>query len=123
MQFKPPLCWQVLGRKISQGKTHTREFVFSKLFLKLPKMVPGQLQVLGQYADEHGGHSEKAAQASTSTQKFLTPPIITLVKSLHKGRSNLTCLPSFSPDPHMKPTPGCKCALLSSILQEDIFGS
>lgn len=69
MQFKPPLCGQVSGQELSQRKTRTREFVFSKLFLKLPKMVPVQLQVLGPYDDEHGGHSGKAARASSTTQK------------------------------------------------------
>lgn len=123
MQFKPPLCWQVSGQELSQRKRHTRKFVFSKLFLELPKMVPGQPQVVGPYADEHGGHGGKTAKQAQPLKKVLTPPIITLLKTLHGRWGNLTCLPSFSPDPPMKPTPGWKCSdqtPVSSDFQGDI---
>lgn len=76
MQFKAPLCWQVSGQELSQRKTHRREFVFSKLFLKLPKMVPGQLHVLGPYGNKHGDHGGKAAKQAQPSKKVLTPPII-----------------------------------------------
>lgn len=84
MQFKPLLCVQVSGQEFSQRKTQTREFIFSELFLKSPKMVPVQLQVMGPYADEHGGHSGKVGQASPTTQKSFIPPIVTLVKILRE---------------------------------------
>lgn len=70
MHFKPPLCWQVPGQELSQRKMYTREFVFPKWFLKLPKMVPWQFQVLGPYADEHGGHGGKTAKQARLTKMF-----------------------------------------------------
>lgn len=85
MQFKPLLCVQVSGQELSQRKTQTREFIFSKLFLKPPKTLPVQLQVMGPYADGHGGQSGKAAQANTTNQKSFLPPVVTLVKILHEG--------------------------------------
>lgn len=87
-------------------------------------MVPGQ--AVCPYADEHGGHGGKAAKQAQPPKKVLTHPIIIPLKTLHGRWGNLTCLPSFHPDPHMKPTPGCKGsdqALLSSDLQGDICGS
>lgn len=62
MQFKPLLCVQVSGQELSQKKkikTQTREFIFSKLFLTLLKMLPVQLQIMGLYADVYGGPSGK----------------------------------------------------------------
>lgn len=64
MQFKPLLCVQVSGQELSQKKkikTQTREFIFSKLFLTLLKMLPVQLQIMGLYADVYGGPSGKVA--------------------------------------------------------------
>lgn len=84
MQFKAPLCWQVSGQEVSQRKTHTSEFVFSKLFLKLPKMVSEQLQVLVPYADEQCGHGGKAAKQAQPPRKILTAPTIILLKTLHE---------------------------------------
>jgi len=84
MQFKTLLCVQVSGQELSQRKTQKTEFVFSEQFLKSPKMLPVQLQVMDPCAGEHGGHSGKTAQASTTTQKTFIPLVVTLVKILHE---------------------------------------
>lgn len=97
MQFKSLLCVKVSGQELSQRKTQMRDLIFSKLFLKPPKMLPVQLQV-NTHAGEHGGHSGKAAQASASNQKSFIPPVVTLVKILHEGWGGLMSLLSFSSD-------------------------
>lgn len=79
MQFKPPLCGQVSGQEPSQRKTHTREFVFSKLFLKLPKMAPVQLHMMMNMV----ATVERQLKQAQPSKKVLTPPIIILVKTLH----------------------------------------